>query len=81
MGENADAEIFKRLGNIEQTLARIDERTSRETADHKDHEERIRKLERESDKRKGIMAAVSSIGGLIGAGIMWLVKWISGGAQ
>ena len=46
MGES-NTEIFERLGRIEQTLARIDERTSRHETAHGDHEQRIRALERD----------------------------------
>jgi hypothetical protein len=80
MSEN-DAEIFKRLGKIEQTCARIDERTERQDMVHADHEKRIRDLELEGAKRKGVLAAVSSLGGLIGAGVMWLIKTAFGSAQ
>ena len=76
-----DAEIFNRLGKIEQTCARIDERTERQDKVHADHEKRIRDLELECAKRKGVLTAVSSLGGLIGAGLMWLIKTIFGGAQ
>ena len=76
MGEN-NAEIFQRLGKIEQTLARIDERTK----SHGDHEERIRTLERESDRHKGVIAAVGFFGSTIGAGLMWLFKHIFGGGS
>ena len=57
MGENA-TEIFERLSRIEQGVARIDERTERHDRDHSDHEVRIRALERDNDKRKGVMAAL-----------------------
>lgn len=76
-----DAEIFNRLGRIEQGVARIDERTGQMAKNHEDHEKRIRDLERESDKRKGMLAAVSSLGGIIGAGVMWIIKSIFGGYQ
>lgn len=73
MGESA--EIYERLGKIEQTLARIDERTKV----HSDHEERIRALERESDKRKGVMAALSFFSSIIGGVLVWLFKSFFGG--
>ena len=82
MGEN-DGEIFSRLREIGEGVARIDERTARIDGDmrehHADHETRIRALERESDKRKGALAAVGSLGGAVGAAIMWLVKVVFGG--
>ena len=76
---NNDAEIFSRLREIGECVARIDERTEIFADKHRDHEKRIRDLERESDKRKGVLAVVSSLGGIVGAGIMWLVKLIFGG--
>ena len=57
MGENA-TEISERLSRIEQGVARIDERTERHDRDHSYHEVRIRALERDNDKRKGVMAAL-----------------------
>lgn len=73
MGENT--EIHERLGKIEQLLARIDERTKA----HGDHEERIRALERDNDKRKGIYATIGFFGSIIGAVLMWLFKFLFGG--
>jgi len=79
MGENA--EIYERLNRIEQTLARIDERTARQDQSHSDHERRIRDLERGRDRQTGFFAAVASLGGLIGAAATWLIKSFFGGAQ
>ena len=79
MGENA--EIFERLSRIEQTCARIDERTERHDRDHSDHEERIRALERESDKRKGVLAALSFFSSVVGAVLAWVFKAIFGGGN
>ena len=72
MGENA--EIFERLSRIEQIVARIDERTKAHDSAHSDHEARIRSLERESDKRKGVVAALSFFSSIVGAVLMWLFK-------
>lgn len=79
MGENA--EIYERLGKIEQTLARIYERTARHDSDHSDHESRIRALERDNDKRKGVMAALSLFSSVVGGVLVWLFKTIFGGVQ
>lgn len=76
MGENA--EIFERLNNIEKTLARIDERTSRHDNSHNDHETRIRTLERESDKRKGVMATLSLFSSIVGGALVWLFRHVFG---
>ena len=73
MGDNA--EIFQRLGKIEQTLARIDERTK----SHGDHEGRIRGRGRAEDKRKGVMAALSLFSSVVGGALVWLFKALFGG--
>jgi len=79
MGENA--EIFQRLGKIEQMIAKIDERTARQDAAHNDHEVRIRELKSESDKRKGMVAALSLFSSVVGGVLVWLFKSIFGGAS
>ena len=78
MGES-NTEIFERLGRIEQTLARIDERTSRHETAHGDHEQRIRALERDNDKRKGVLAALSLFSSIVGGALVWLFKTMFGG--
>ena len=77
MGES-NTEIFERLGRIEQTLARIDERTSRHETAHGDHEQRIRALERDNDKRKGVMAAIVIGVSAAFQGLMWCIKHFFG---
>ena len=77
MGDNA--EIYERLGRIEQTVARIDERTKGMADKHSDHENRIRALERDSDKRKGVMAALSLFSSVVGGALVWLFKHLFGG--
>lgn len=76
MGENT--EVYERLRNIETTVARIDERTARHDNEHDDHERRIRALERESDRRKGILVAIGTIAGTIGSGLTWIFNCIFG---
>ena len=75
MGENA--EIFQRLAAIEQTLARIDERTKAQA----DHEKRLRTLEQENARRKGIMAALSLFSSVVGGVLVWLFKTLFGGGN
>lgn len=79
MGENS--EIFERLTRIEQIVARIDERTKMHDSAHNDHEGRLRELERESDKRKGVIAALSFFSSIVGAVLMWLFKAVFGGGN
>lgn len=79
MSENI--EIYQRLGKIEQILARIDERTKAHDGAHNDHEARIRALERDNDKRKGVMAALSLFSSVVGGALVWVFKAIFGGGQ
>ena len=74
-----DKEIFERLSKIEQTLARIDERTARYDHAHGDHERRIRALEDKEARRGGIIAALTTIGSAVGAAIMWLIQHLTQG--
>ena len=78
-GDNS--EIYERLGKIEQTCARIDERTARHDREHDDHEMRIRELEADAARRKGIMAALSLFSSIVGGGLVWLFKALFGGGQ
>ena len=75
MGDNA--EIYERLRSIEQTVARIDERTKAPY----DHEERLRNLEQDNAKRKGIVAALSLFSSVVGGVLVWLFKAIFGGGN
>ena len=74
-GENV--ETYNRLRSIETMLARIDERTKT----YSDYEERLRALERENDKRKGILAALSLFSSIVGGGLVWLFKLFFGGGN
>lgn len=79
MGENA--EIFERLRNIETTLARMDERSATMAERDGDHEKRIKELEIESAKRKGIMAVIGILGSIFGTCAVWIIKHIFGGGN
>lgn len=76
MSENV-AEIFARLLSIDKTVSRIDERTAQMQQTDSDHETRIRTLEAESAKRKGFIAAASSLSSLLTGGLLWLLKQIT----
>lgn len=76
MGENS--EIYQRLSNIEQTMARIDERTATQLKTSEDVESRVHELELENAKRKGIMTVVAAIGGVVGSVAVWLIKHFTG---
>ena len=80
MADN-DREIFERLRAIETSLARIEASLTHITPRCTDHEQRLRALEAESARRKGILAAVGTVGGVIGSGFAWLLKTIFSGGN
>ncbi|MBO7687122.1 MAG: hypothetical protein J6V72_12095 [Kiritimatiellae bacterium] len=74
MGDQNTTEIFKRLSRIEQDVAVIKERTTFLP----DHERRIRDLEDKEARRGGIIAAITTIGSAVGAGLMWIIQCLVG---
>lgn len=64
-------EIYQRLGKIEQSLARIDERTVRWSDSNDDFERRIRSLEA---WRAWILGAVAVLTPLWSLAMMWIAK-------
>ena len=81
MGETAISELF---GLVRDMKAEITAQTAileRMEADLKDKENRIRELELENARRKGIMAVVGAIGGVVGTVAVWIIKHIFGGGS
>ena len=76
-----DREIFERLGRIETTMARIDERTARVDTAYSDHEQRLRRLEDKEAHRGGALAALTAIGSALGAAAACIIQHITGGGQ
>ena len=79
MAETAEAKIFAKLDKVNDTLARIDERTKSFAMQNADHEKRLRSLEEKEAKRGGVIAALTTIGSALGAGITYLVHHFFGG--
>ena len=73
MADN-DREIFERLGKIEQTVARIDEREAGFIPRVDDHEKRIHKLELKDAKRGGFIAGIASLASLLSSALTWLAS-------
>lgn len=80
MADN-DREIFERLGKIEQTVARIDEREAGFIPRVDDHEKRIHTLELKDAKRGGFIAAIATAASVIVSALNWLANHIIGTAQ
>lgn len=82
MPSEKDREIFDELRALGKGVARIDERTERMDKEWRDsradHEARIRRLESDNDKRKGVAAIIGALAGLIVQGIFALFKHSAG---
>ena len=83
MGAN-DGEIFSQLRKVGEVVVRIDERTERIDRDmrehHADHEARLRALERENDKRTGVVAGIVVVVSVAFQGVIWAIKHFFGDA-
>ena len=77
MADN-DREIFDRLGKIEQTVARIDEREAGFIPRVDDHEKRIQTLELKVAKRGGSIAAIATVASVIVSALNWLANHLIG---
>ena len=81
MGETAISELF---GLVRDMKAEITAQTAilkRMEDELKDKENRIRELELENAKRKGIMAVIAAIGGIVGSIAVWIIKHFFGGGS
>lgn len=79
MGNEATSELFGLVRELKAEIAAQTAILKRMEEELKDKEERIRELELESAKRKGIMAVVAAIGGIIGSVAVWIIKHMFGG--
>lgn len=80
MGDDTARELFQLVREMSEKIAAqtaILERMEKEAASQN---ERIRELELESAKRKGIIAVVAAIGGVVGTAAVWIIKHIFGGS-
>jgi len=81
MGETAMNEVFRLVRDMKAEVAAQTAILERMEADHKDNEKRIRDLELENAKRKGIMAVIAAIGGIVGSLAVWIIKPFFGGGS
>lgn len=81
MGDETAKELF---GIIRELKAEISAQTAilqRMEKELDDKEKRIRELELENAKRKGIMAVIAAIGGIVGSIAVWIIKHFFGGGN
>ena len=79
MGENAISELYGLVRELKAEIAKQTAILERVDKELDDKEERIRELERESNKRKGVMAALSLFSSIVGGALVWLFKCFFGG--
>ena len=79
MGEESTNEMFGLIRELKSEIAVQTAILQRMEKELDDKEKRIRDLELESAKRKGIMAVVAAIGGVVGSIAVWIIKHIWGG--
>lgn len=80
MGENAITELFGLIRDLKADVAAQTAILERVEVELKDKDARIRSLELENAKRKGIMTVVAAIGGVVGTIVAWIFKHLIGGA-
>jgi len=80
MGENAITELFGLIRDLKADVAAQTAILERVEVELKDKDERIRNLELENARRKGVMTVVAAIGGIVGTIVAWLFRHLIGGA-
>ena len=81
MSEEATNQLFNLVRGLEAAIAAQTAILQRMEKELEDKEKRIRELELESAKRKGIMAVVAAIGGIVGSIAGWILKYLFGGGN
>lgn len=79
MGKNEISELYGLVRELKAEIAKQTAILERVDKELDDKEKRIRELELENAKRKGIMAVVAAIGGVVGSIAVWIIKHIWGG--
>lgn len=79
MNEDSVNELFRLVRELGAEIAAQTAILQRMEKELEDKEKRIRELELESAKRKGIMAVVAAIGGIVGSIAVWIIKHFWGG--
>ena len=81
MGDDANKQLFDLVRELTAKVAALTAILERVEGDLKEDRERIHDLELESAKRKGIMAVVGAIGGVVGTVAVWIIKHLFGGGS
>lgn len=79
MGEDSTNQLFDLVRDLTAKVAALTAIIERAEKAEEERDKRIRDLELENAKRKGIMAVIAAIGGIVGSIAVWIVKHLWGG--
>lgn len=79
MGEDSTNQLFDLVRDLTAKVAALTAIIERAEKAEEERDKRIRDLELENAKRKGIMTVVAAIGGIVGSIAVWIVKHLWGG--
>ena len=82
MGEDSSTkQLYDLIRDLSSKVAALTAILERVEEDRKEDRGRIHDLEMESARRKGIMAVVGAIGGVVGTVAVWIIKHLFGGGS
>ena len=81
MGDDANKQLFDLVRELTAKVAALTAILERVEEDRKEDRGRIHDLEMESARRKGIMAVIGAIGGVVGTVAVWIIKHLFGGGS
>lgn len=79
MGADENKQLFDLVRELTAKVAALTAIIERAEKAEEEGDKRIRDLELENAKRKGIMTVVAAIGGIVGSIAVWIVKHLWGG--
>ena len=81
MGDDANKQLFDLVRELTAKVAALTAILERVEEDRKEDRGRIHDLEMESARRKGIMAVIGAIGGVVGTVAVWIITHLFGGGS
>ena len=82
MGEDSSTkQLYDLIRDLSSKVAALTAILERVEEDRKEDRGRIHDLEMESARRKGIMAVIGAIGGIVGTVAVWIIKHLFGGGS
>ena len=79
MGAEETRELYSLVRELQAQIAAQTAILQRVEKDLDEKDGQIRELQLESARRKGIMAVIAAIGGVVGSIAVWIIKHIWGG--